>query len=1005
LVVWIHLVFLLSGLTALVYEVAWVRLFALELGAEVHAVAIVVAAFFLGLALGGWLFGRLADRVRRPIRLYGLLEIGIGTTALLLPTVLESVASVIRPLLLAPTGGGIAGVVFRFAPAFVLLLAPTILMGGTLPVLARALARRHPQVAEGTGALYALNTLGAAAGTFVTGFVLLATLGLRATTGLAAGVNLAIGVTLLLLSDRTAEQRAGATLPGTGEPTARPPSPAGSDDASPGRSVFAILLAAFAVSGFATMAYQVLWTRAFAQTFQNSIYSFTAILTAYLLGIGGGSLYLALKARAVRRPAFWFGIVQALIGVAAIGTLAPIRNRHESAVLASAVVPGSWLWIPTEEFLFALGVLCVPTFLMGAAFPVLVKAAVRGSERVGRRVGALYAANTAGGVLGPLAAAFVLLPLLETRTALVRIAAVQIAAGVAVVVVAARSPRIGFRLPAAAALALLAWGATATAPESLRPVPEGERLVEYREAPDGNLSVVETADGSLRLAWNRTYNLGGTEGLLIERRQGHLPVLRHPDPKRVLILGLGTGDTAGAVGTHPGLEVDCVEIMPAVVEMSRLFRDTNYAVHENPRVRILPVDGRTFLRGTDATYDLVIGDLYLPRRRGIGALYTLEHFEAMRRRLRPGGFAFQWLPLHQLRREDLGTIVRTFLEVFPDARLWMAYLQALHPVVALAGSVGEVPLPLDRLERRIRDEAMARILDEAGFPDAREVVCLHVCGAERLRAEFGGSPLSTDDLPRIEFTAPVSILPESAQGLENLRLLVSLREPIDPGLVPEEGSLEGTDSLAAVHRATGHLLRGHVELLDQRIRPLLLPSKVEARRERVSREFLEALEAAPHFLSAVYSTNSLFHEFVDSDDLESAEGLARAAVAIRPDSHVLRFDLAEVLLLQEKTEEAIPHLEYASELRPAHFETLIRLGIAYGQVGRRDAAIETLERARRAGTMGSIVHKALGLLYLEAGRYDEAVEALDVARRVDPTDADVARALDEARRRRAQPPR
>jgi len=993
---WILFFFLISGFTGLAYEVCWVRLFTLAFGVEVISISAVVSAFFLGLACGAFFGGRIADRVGRPIRLYGMLELGIGVVALALPPALRIASDAVEPFLLAAPEPGVLAGILRFVPAFLLLLVPTTLMGATLPLVARAVARRNPEIAEGTGALYALNTLGATAGAFLAGFVLLPRLGTLGTTYLAAGLNLTLGVVLVLLPDRGAP-------PAEHAPIA--PEPA---ERAPGRILLALLLFAFGISGFATMAYQVLWTRAFAQVFQNSIYSFATILTAYLAGIGAGSLYLSLLARRIRRPAFWFGVAQAGVAIAAIASLRILRARFDSPALP-APPPPAWHWIPIEEFLFTLGVLAVPTLLMGAAFPLVVKALTPGPERVGRRVGALYGVNTIGGVLGPLAAVYLLLPQLETRTALLAVALAHAAAAILVVLVSPR-PWAVVRLGAAASIGLVVALVAAHAPRDLRTwrsPGSDDRLVDYREAPDGNLSVVQSPQGDLRLQWNRAYSLGGSQGILVERRQGHLPLLLHPDPKRVLLLGLGTGDTAGAVGVHPGVEVDCLEILPGVIEMARLFRDSNYAVLDNPQVTVRAGDGRIFVRRSHRAWDVIIGDLYLPRRQGVGYLYTLEQFEAVRAKLAPGGWFVQWLPLHQLGEQDLATIARTFLEVFPDAKLWTAYLQAFFPVAALAGSNGAAVFSLDALDRRLHDPSLLAVLDEAGFPDRNEVLCLFVCGPDRLRERFGGAPLATDDRPRIEFTAPATVRPEIDQGLDNLRLLLTLREPIAPGLglPPETVATSGTDDIEAIGGATGHLLAGHVEILEQSARPVVLPSELAARREAIASRFLAALRAAPHFLSAVYSVNTFFHDLLETGALAAADALITPACAIRPDSAVLLYDLAELRRAQGRPDEAIEPLERAAELRPGHFDTLVRLALLYRETGRRDEALRALESARRLDMRGSVVHKLLGFLYLEAGRTAEAVEALEVARRIEPGDPEVAAALEEARRRLAQPPR
>jgi spermidine synthase len=710
-----------SGAAALIYQAVWFRWFRILLGNTAYAASATLCAFFAGLALGAEIFGRVAARSRRPLVGYGVLEMLAAAAALLVPFVFVLYDPLYGALYDALSDRRGLFILIKFGLALAVMVPPAFFLGGTLPLLAAAYVRDPRSLGREAGLLYAVNTLGAAAGSAAGLLWLPEVLGVRGTYGLAAGLAVAAGIGALALARRFT-------------PSFAPPSPDRDHSSAPRP----ILVIAF-ISGFGILALEVLLIRCIAQVIDHSVYSYGVVLVVVLLALAAGAAIASATAARVSTRAL---LTAALTAEALLLLLLPFAGEHATRLGLTEVGTIS----RGLALAFALG--GAPLLAGALVFPLCFRLAAGGS--VGRRVGGLLAVNTVGGILGSVAASFLLLDRVGLWGS---VAALGLGYGLASLLVpgtlGGRALRAGFL-----AIVVLAVMAGPANPLRLQVVSLrlGERLVASSEGAHGIVAVVD-APGTRRMTIDNHYTLSGSGPLNVRtERFGHLPLLLHPDPERVLFVGSATGHTAGAAVLHPLEEIVLVEIVPEVQELAaHHFASTNRGVHSDPRTRLVVEDGRNHVRATRERYDVIVADLFAPWRPGVGSLYSREHFEAVKSHLGPDGVFCQWLPLYQLGPSEFSIVASTFLDVFPTATLWRADFFTRSPAAALVGFAGDPPTAgtvqarIRELERRgVRDRWL---METAGF------WMLYMGPLEAARSELGDVRRNTDDSPLFEFRA------------------------------------------------------------------------------------------------------------------------------------------------------------------------------------------------------------------------------------------------------------
>lgn len=744
------LVFFCSGAAGLIYQVVWVRQLESCFGSSVYAVALVTAIFMLGLGVGSLVAGRYADRrsVHAPawgLRAYGAVELAIGALGVTLAYALPHLADVVAGLSSYAVGEhgwlrlSASAWALRGLLALVCLAPVTLLMGATLTLLIRALVVEDTSVAgPRIGWLYAANTLGAAAGSVATDAALVPALGLVATQGCAAALNLIAAAWALGRARRAAD---GVFVPDRAPPRGALDGPTETPPrAVAPASVFGIA-AAMALTGFASMAMQIVWYRQLSAVLRAQRNVFSTLLAVLLAAYAAGAVAGGLVARRPRwvRPAYALCmsafVITALVGLATLVKVDPEASGAQSE-----------LWFILGPIAHAV---LLPSFFVGATFPLANAAvqAVRGE--VGQRAGALYLGNTLGAVAGALVGGLVLLP----GVGVLRSAAVAALVALLAAVAASRA-RVAWPALAGAAVVSL-WFATLP-PERLvlQSIPARWRdlpMLSVREGVNETLIVAEGPALDRRLITNG-HSMSGTAHIFQRymRLFSHLPLLMVEAPTRALVICFGAGNTAGATLLHPLERLDLVDLSEDVLEQAPLFRGTSGEVVGDPRVQVHVNDGKQHLRMVPpAHYDLITAEPPPLSHAGVAGLYSREFYALARSRLKPGGVMTQWLPLYQVPRPVALSAVRAFLEVFPDAAL----LSGTWNELILIGRHGPA-LDLDPEAWRMRLAALPAVqqdLDAVFAGTITELLGTFVASAEHLRTVTQATPPLTDDWPIMEY--------------------------------------------------------------------------------------------------------------------------------------------------------------------------------------------------------------------------------------------------------------
>jgi spermidine synthase len=726
--------FFFGGTSALIYEVVWFRLLSLAFGVSVYAVSAVLTAFMGGLALGSWLFGRVVARIaaERPgdgalLRMYALLQVGVGLCALL------------APLVFAQLGGLYVWIYRQFAPDFysfnlirfglaaLVLLAPTFLIGGTLPVMSQLLARHERSRGGDLGALYAANTFGGVVGACMAGLVLIRWLGANNTVYLAAAIDwICAGFALALAADRrpttddrrpttddrrpTTDARAASTKhkgqktkktvqPRSRSPIPDPRSPIPNPRAAGHALSFSILnfqfsisaerlaLWGFALSGFAALGYEVVWTRLLSIFTLNAVFSFTIMLTTFLVGLALGGALAARRVDRTADPLALFGSLE--LGIGVCGVLVLFVFAKLPTLLELFTASDTFGRLVFTEFFAAAVTMLPPALLMGAAFPAAARI-YGGAGPVGQRVGRLYALNTVGAALGAFVTGFALIPLLGLQRAGLTLALLNLAVGAILLLAVVPTPmrRLG------GALAVAIVGALLLPPGIYLGFREGTApsLVYYREGADATVAVFHVQQPELKISFVNGLSEVPTDPQSMRAFYllGHLPALLRPEARSALMVSFGNGIATGALSQHGIPRIQAVELVAEQVEAARLYQDENRDVLDYPGLNIAIEDGRNYLLRSDERFDIITADATHPVNTSSWALFTREFYTLVHQRLSDDGVFVQWLPFHDLSSRDFRSIIKTFQSVFPHTSLW--YTGGTHAFLVAT------PTPLTRAE-------------------------------------------------------------------------------------------------------------------------------------------------------------------------------------------------------------------------------------------------------------------------------------------------------------------
>ena len=778
---WLFLLFTVSGACGLIYEVVWMRVLTLTLSVTVYAVTTVLCAYMAGLALGAVIAGRYVDRLRRPLVVFGFVEISIGALGLIAPTVLFGLGPIEIWMHGALEGSPAAYATARFALAASVLLIPCTLMGTTLPLLSRAAVRVRDEVAMGAGGLYAFNTLGAVVGCVAAGYYLVPNLGLQATSGVAALLNLGLGASAVALGMRSSQTAVASAVSQTGESDVTPE--------AADRARIRLATIAFGVSGFTALGLEVLWTRALEQFTHNSTYAYTSMLAIFLLGIGGGSAVCARFADRAKRPLFAFGVIELAIGASVILSLLVYMNLLDWIPVVTEAAGGLQSWGRAVALIFAIATvtMLVTTTLFGATFPFVARCVVDSVEHVGKRIAIAYAVNTLGAILGAVTVGFLLLPTLGLRGSFATLILVSLALGALLVdrgTRATSTPAPGAtRWPRTSiagigiALVLAAASFVLIPQDIFKSIYEQRyhKLLMYREQITDIVMVTEDEQGQRLIRYGDGRGTAGTTTFREDRSYAHVALMPHPNPRNILNICFGVGNSLSSVTQYPVERVVQVELSPGVVYAAPYFEATNRKVLQDPRVQLTIEDGRNYLLTNRDRFDIIRLDPPELHTRGIVNLYTKEFFELARDHLAEGGIFSIWVNIAYTPEAEMKMIARTAKEVFPHVTIWQS--PWLYSWV-INGSVAPRPPDLELLMRRFADPKIKKDLESIPYKDPFDFLNYFVMADDEVLEFAGDAPVVTDDRTRLDFTVPRSV--ESFFGISNSITDLYLVDQIDP---------------------------------------------------------------------------------------------------------------------------------------------------------------------------------------------------------------------------------
>ena len=1036
----LYFIFFLSGASGLVYEVVWVRLTGLVFGNTSFSIATVLGAFMSGLALGSWRLGSIADRSRRPLRLYGILEILIGISALLVPVAFRAFDTLYWGVGAELSEIAGADTLVRFLASFVIMLVPTFLMGGTLPVLTRFFVQRADEVGSKVGTLYALNTFGAAFGTIVAALVLIPGLGNQMTTVWIAALNVALGLLAIRLDlDQEAVGDAVATDMDSAPET---PVDRGSDR---------LVLLTLAVSGFAAMVYEVSWTRALTSMIGSSTYSFAIMLVTFLVGIAMGSSWAG-RFRHVASLRL-LGLFQ--LGIATGGFVFMVGYLVAPYLLVSLIraLFYSFPAVLTIQFIVCSALMFLATFFMGATFPIAGQIFSSRIQVLGQRIGSAYSVNTLGAILGSLAAGFLLVPSIGTeRTVLVGL---FMNAALALFLLAEEKGAFAVARWAAVVLLLTATvsmrGELFWAPSSMdrgvliyarqfetRP----ELLIEehYNDTDvvffsEGNNASISVRRGNnyVGLRTNGKVDASNGDDMTTQLLLSYLPGFHHPSPEKILVIGYGSGVSAGAATVFPEVQrVDCVEIEPAVVAAGPWFDEINRGSYDHPKVNIIQGDARNYLNISPETYDIIISEPSNPWIAGVGSLFTAEFYELAAASLNPDGIFAQWIQLYELSPDDLRMVLAEFQRQFPEVSVWDMGVGDL----VLLGAHQPFQLDVERMDRIVRADptVMRDFRDQMSLSDPIGMLAHYVMSSDQVREFSAGALRNTDDHPLLEFHAPRNLFAQTWDL--NTALLSEYKSSLFPPELPEEDR-----ERAYVAIMEPLLSRSEAVLAGQAVRELALIERsteqslyiAMARLNINSRQFAQAEES---LLRAAESVLDVDPYMVDREELW---GLLREEMGDRSQAmlHYIRVAtldpnrvdvilklaemnalmriwdegaywmqqylqkdpdpiafywalLGEYLMAGGRTDEALDAFLTALELEPYSYLARFRLAEVLEERGELEGAIEHLEfLAVYALDRDAKIYTRLARMYMEKQMWADAGRVLDKGARIFPTHTEI----------------
>jgi spermidine synthase len=1020
--------FFLSGAAGLIYEVLWVRMIDKIIGSAPFAVATVLSIFMGGLALGSWVVGRYINHFSSKnalLAFYGKLEIAIGVYALALPFLIETATPFYSLAYHFLFEYFWFYQFFAFMGAFILLILPAGLMGGTMPVLCQFYISRIDHLGTRTGRLYGLNTIGAAFGAMLCGFVLINSFGAQKTLYIAAGINFFVGILCILVSRRkeTFFTR-NPSVSRTSKNPVRQKNHAVSQSTHSAGPISTCALCLFAVSGFCAMAYQVFWTRLITLLIGPTTYSFTLVVSTFIIGLSAGSIIFGRLGDKIKRVFLLLVITQIAAAGSALAVSHFLGNSQFLFAKLIYQIQDDFETMMLVQSLILFVILISPTLFLGAAFPLVSRIYTHSISMIGKSIGVAYAINTIGAIIGSFAAGFILIPLVGKENGLKLVILFQFMAAFLAYLhgwfsgwfetgdkrYIERYQWIAAPTLAIAAVFLISfypswnrnilsrgwyrnfqdievvlerttWSdAFRFGPELLAQQQNNLELVFYGDGIGGFTTVEKetTSIGTIEYALNNSGKPDASShgDRLTQTLSGHFPLLFHQDPKKILVIGLASGMTIGEVLLYPVEQVDVLEINDQVVKACQLFfTPFNNDCLNDHRTRLIIQDGRNHLALTREKYDVIISEPSNPWMSGLSNLYSLDFFKLVRSRLNENGIFAQWIQSYEIDWDTFVLMGRTFKEVFPEGAL----IKLGPGDYMLMGFAGQNGFDWKIPEKNIN---YAHRSSNASFFDYKFLAWFVV--TEDFDHFFGEGPLHTDNHPRLEFSAPKKLYWNGSDSNHNLDQFIEKRRLLSPA----------TQNIIQAHNAVDHLLdllefAASVNIpLFHSINPQDLEPSRQNRYQQIVKSFCENALVPSYSL---FPDITLKRECAETQIVKMRKKMA--SWSSKADDH---YNLGLALIAAERTEEAVSQLETTVEMDPFHLDGYLALGLLMAEQENMEKAVYYFTKILKIAPMNAQAQKYIGMAQFRQGNLEQAIFHLSKAVEVMPDDNILMNELDRA---------
>jgi spermidine synthase len=892
----------LSGSAALIFEIIWMKYFSYIFGQSSLSVASVVTSFMFGLSIGSIIFGKIVDKTKNALRILLFLELGIGIFGLLFPPLFWITTKIYLAIHSALALPQYVLNLLRFFLSFVVLIIPTSLMGGTIPVLAKLFIKDKSEIDKGVGLIYFANNLGASLGTLLCGFLLLYFFGLIASLIFASVINLSICLFIIIflrkqLRDKDLEIRGVHTENIRAE-------------SSYPKNVASLALAVFIISGFISLALEVLWTRILTSSvLSSSVYSFSVVLISFIFGLSLGSfIYTKLLAR-LERPLLLFGLVQILIGITSILLLDALKMISNLFFSFWYQTSQSWISLVIIGGCLTFAFMLAPTTLMGMNLPLISRIYIGRLRDIGNALGKVLFFQTLACTFGSFSAGFILTYILGIQKSIIFLGLLSFSLGILILNKSLIPQKI--KLISNALLALVIISVLVITPTDLqynRDIPgKTSRVLFYNEGPSVTVAAREVFDPAVgkffkRLEIDGAFVAGTNPTMLTDQKiLAHLPLLLFGKKvKNTLTVGFGSGATSYTMSLYDVEHINCVELNHAVIKAAKYFEEINFNILDNPRYKVFIDDAKSFMQSTNLDFDIISTDCTDLAFYGNAGLYSLEYFETCHGILSNDGIMCAWVPISNITSDDLKMIIKTFQRVFRYSSIWFPDNYLSHYIV-LIGSENKLIFNQNRIERILRNENIKNDLAEVHIDNAYKVMSFLLLDEEATNNFCKNSRINSDNYPYLEFSAAKVTHTTRYQHetwAENLSCLLEYAHQFDSMRDRFKGAWD-TKQLSLYFEAREHIIKAYIHTLHSDLNSSLSELQKAAQinpNDTALQNSLLTME------SNMY--RSVASQYYRQNQLQEAEKYFRRSIELNPENAIVYNELGVLLCTMGKFDDA-----------------------------------------------------------------------------------------------------